>query len=56
MIAIAILGHGVVGSGVAEVLRNNAEGIAAKAGQSIEVRRILDLRAFPVCRFVHHAF
>lgn len=47
MIAIAILGHGVVGSGVAEVLRNNAEGIAAKAGQSIEVRRILDLRAFP---------
>ena len=47
MISIAILGHGVVGSGVAEVLANNADGIAAKAGDSIEVKRILDLRAFP---------
>jgi homoserine dehydrogenase len=37
----------VVGSGVAEVLANNAEGIAAKAGDSICVKRILDLRAFP---------
>ncbi len=47
MIAIAILGHGVVGSGVAEVLRKNAGSIAHKAGESIEVRRILDLREFP---------
>ena len=47
MISIAILGHGVVGSGVAEVLANNADGIAAKAGDSIRVKRILDLRAFP---------
>ncbi len=47
MIAIAILGHGVVGSGVAEVLQNNAKGIAAKAGEPIRVKRILDLRAFP---------
>ncbi len=47
MIAIAILGHGVVGSGVAEVLRHNAKGVAAKAGEAIEVKRILDLRSFP---------
>ncbi len=47
MIAIAILGHGVVGSGVAEVLRKNAGSIAHKAGEPIEVRRILDLREFP---------
>ena len=47
MISIAILGHGVVGSGVAEVLANNADGIAAKAGDSICVKRILDLRTFP---------
>ena len=47
MISIAILGHGVVGSGVAEVLDRNAKGIAAKAGDSIEVKRILDLRSFP---------
>ena len=47
MISIAILGHGVVGSGVAEVLSHNAKGIAAKAGDKICVKRILDLRAFP---------
>ncbi len=47
MVSIAILGHGVVGSGVAEVLQNNRKGIAAKAGDTITVRRILDLRSFP---------
>ena len=47
MIAIAILGHGVVGSGVAEILRHNAEGVAAKAGDTLQLKRILDLRAFP---------
>jgi len=47
MIAIAILGHGVVGSGVAEVLLRNEKGITAKAGEAIRVTRILDLRSFP---------
>lgn len=47
MIYVAILGHGVVGSGVAEVLRKNAQSIAHKAGEPIEIRRILDLRDFP---------
>ncbi|MBR0446883.1 MAG: homoserine dehydrogenase [Clostridia bacterium] len=47
MISIAILGHGVVGSGVAEVLLNNEKGITAKAGDTIRVTRILDLRSFP---------
>lgn len=47
MVAIAILGHGVVGSGVAEVLRKNADSIAHKAGEPIAIRRILDLREFP---------
>ncbi len=46
MIYVAIMGHGVVGSGVAEVLRKNAESIARKAGEEIVVRRILDLREF----------
>ena len=53
MISIAILGHGVVGSGVAEVLCHNAQGIAAKAGQAIEVKRILDLRTFPDLSYAH---
>lgn len=47
MIHIAILGHGVVGSGVAEVLLKNADSITGKAGERINIRRILDLREFP---------
>ena len=47
MIQIAVLGHGVVGSGVVEVLAQNAAHIAQKAGDGIEVKRILDLRSFP---------
>jgi len=47
MVSIAIMGHGVVGSGVAEVLLKNADSIAKKAGDAIEVKRILDLREFP---------
>ncbi len=47
MIGIAIMGYGVVGSGVAQVLCDNAESIASKAGDGIKVRRILDLREFP---------
>ncbi len=47
MIQIAIMGHGVVGSGVAEVLLKNAKSIAHKAGEEIQVKRILDLREFP---------
>ena len=44
---IAIMGHGVVGSGVVEVLHKNAESIAKKAGQPIEIKYILDRRSFP---------
>lgn len=47
MVSIAIMGHGVVGSGVAEVLLKNTDSIAKKAGKQIEVKRILDLREFP---------
>ena len=47
MISIAIMGHGVVGSGVAQVLLQNAAAISHKAGDDIRVKRILDLREFP---------
>lgn len=47
MIQVAIMGHGTVGSGVAELLLKNAKSIAHKAGDTIEIRRILDLRSFP---------
>lgn len=51
MVYAAILGHGVVGSGVAEVLHKNAASIERKAGDRIEIRRILDLRDFPDCPY-----
>jgi len=44
---IAILGYGVVGSGVAEVIRKNGQSIADRAGEKIKVRKILDIRDFP---------
>ncbi|MBO5929430.1 MAG: homoserine dehydrogenase [Clostridia bacterium] len=47
MISIAVLGHGVVGSGVAEVLTINQGSITEKVGQPVVVKRILDLRSFP---------
>ncbi len=46
MINVAILGFGVVGSGVAEVLSTNAEKIAQSAAQEIVLKYILDVRDF----------
>lgn len=48
MAKIAVMGHGVVGSGVAELLEMNGASIAAKAGEAIEIKSILDLREFDV--------
>lgn len=48
MINIAILGFGVVGSGVAEVISTNAKELAERLdGEEINVKHILDLREFP---------
>ncbi|HEX3026300.1 MAG TPA: homoserine dehydrogenase [Clostridia bacterium] len=47
MIKIAVLGHGVVGSGVLEVFTKNHKSIIAKAGENMEIKYILDLRKFP---------
>ena len=44
---IAVLGYGVVGSGVVEVLETGRESISRKAGDEIRVRKILDIRDFP---------
>ena len=44
---VAIMGHGVVGSGVAEIFYTNPKTIAQRTGEAIEVKRILDLREFP---------
>lgn len=47
MIKAAVMGYGTIGSGVAEVLSVNRESIAAKAGEGIEIKYVLDLRDFP---------
>lgn len=47
MAKIAVLGYGTVGSGVVEVLATNSESIAKRAGQAIEVKKVLDIRDFP---------
>ena len=43
----AILGYGVVGSGVHGVLEQNADMIKKKLGEPVLVKRVLDLRSFP---------
>jgi homoserine dehydrogenase len=47
MINVAILGFGVVGSGVAEVIKINSDSIKQRAGTEIRVKWILDIRDFP---------
>ena len=47
MVNIAILGCGVVGSGVLQVLNQNQAHIQRKAGQSIAVAHVLDRREIP---------
>ncbi len=44
---IAVLGYGVVGSGVVELIFRNAESIANNAGDKIEIKYIVDIRDFP---------
>jgi homoserine dehydrogenase len=44
MINIAIFGYGVVGAGVAEVIRTNSQSIAKKSGEEIFVKKIVDIR------------
>ncbi len=46
MIKIAIIGFGVVGSGVYEVIRTNTEGINKNANTEIDIKYILDIRDF----------
>ena len=47
MINVAILGFGVVGSGVAEVITQNKNIIENKLQKEVNIKYILDLREFP---------
>ena len=53
MISVALLGFGVIGSGTAEVLTQNKSLIAARLGDTIEIKYILDLRDFPDSPFAN---
>ena len=47
MVSIAILGFGIVGSGVAGVLTKNRELVDAAAGDAVRLKYIVDVRDFP---------
>ncbi len=47
MVSVAIMGHGVVGSGVAEILLTHKQKLFASVGEEIYIKHILDLREFP---------
>lgn len=47
MVQVAIMGHGVVGSGVAEILLTHNESLKKKVYKEINIKHILDLREFP---------
>ena len=47
MINISVLGYGTVGSGVVEIIRENAPLIAKRTGEELRVKSVLDLRDFP---------
>ncbi len=46
MAKICIIGFGCVGSGTYEIIKKNAESIARRAGEKIEVKYIVDIRDF----------
>ncbi len=48
---VAILGYGVVGSGVAKVLKENSKTVTEKTGHEFKVTRILDIRDFPLSEY-----
>ena len=47
MIQAAVMGYGVVGSGVVEVLTEHKDSIAKRAKEEINIKYILDIRDFP---------
>ncbi len=47
MIQVAIMGHGVVGSGVANIITTHRKKLYASLGEELCIKKILDLREFP---------
>jgi len=56
---IAILGYGIVGSGVFDAIMVNKDTITRSSGQSVQVKKVLDIRDFesdPVIPYLTHNF
>ncbi|MBQ2575804.1 MAG: homoserine dehydrogenase [Lachnospiraceae bacterium] len=56
---VAVMGYGTIGSGVVEILRVNRDVVANRAGEPLEVTKILDLRDFegdPVQNLIVHDY
>ncbi len=53
MIKVAVMGYGVVGSGVVEVLDMNKKSIAQKVNEELDVKYILDIREFKDDPYAH---
>ena len=47
MTNVAIIGFGVVGGGVADLITKNSKEVSALGGDSVNIKYILDLRDFP---------
>ncbi len=47
MVNLAVMGHGVVGSGVVEVVLSHQEGIKRHAHEELNIKYVLDLKEFP---------
>lgn len=47
MIKVSVLGYGTVGSGVVEIIKENADLITKRTGEEIQIKSVLDLRDFP---------
>ncbi|MBQ3416381.1 MAG: homoserine dehydrogenase [Ruminococcus sp.] len=47
MISVAIMGHGVVGSGVADIIYSHKQKLFSAVGEELYIKYILDLREFP---------
>ncbi len=48
---IAIMGFGVVGSGVGEIISTSPDSLKKRCGEEVEIAKILDLRDFPGSKF-----
>lgn len=53
MVNVAVMGYGVVGSGVVEVLEMNRSIISLRSNTKITVKKILDIREFPNDSYKH---